>query len=343
MAEYDNAAPASFDAAPVDAPIKKILAREKPNPRWSTHHANKVMTVPIKPLFGRKDKLFTIGSCFAERIRLYLTTEGFEVGPPMQDVPMAPDRYRMDRLPLRPHMDYFNSFTIRQEFERHIGELSFEPDDYWVTKDIYWGGTQAYQDPYRRMIFGRTPEDLLEANRLTSAAIDRGIREASVFFMTLGMAEVFRNKKSGLMACQKPGYAGGAGEEETEFHMSSYEENFANMERVIQIIGKVKPEARIVLTVSPVGLSRTFGGDDILVANTEGKSILRAVLGALARKYPNVTYFPSYELVMSNAPTSFREDDGRHVNNWMVAKIVQTFKNAHFDDREEAASQQAAE
>jgi hypothetical protein len=64
-----------------------------------------VMTVPIKPLFGRKDKLFTIGSCFAERIRLYLTAEGFEVGPPMQDVPMAPDRYSMDRLPARPHMD----------------------------------------------------------------------------------------------------------------------------------------------------------------------------------------------------------------------------------------------
>jgi hypothetical protein len=54
--------------------------------------------------------------------------------------------------------------------------------------------------------------------------------------------------------------------------------------------------------------------------------------GALARRYPNVTYFPSYEIVMANAPVSFREDDGRHVANWVVSKIVTAFKSAHFDE-----------
>jgi len=114
--------------------------------------------------------------------------------------------------------------------------------------------------------------------------------------------------------------------------MSGYEENFANMAKVVEIINRIRPDARIVVTVSPVGLARTFSDNDILAANTEGKSILRASLGALDRKFDSVTYFPSYEMVMYNSPVSFRADDGRHVDDWIVSKIVSMFKEVHFDD-----------
>lgn len=326
------APPVTGDAEPANAPIKKIQARAVPNPRFSSHFNNKLLTVPLKPLFGPQDTVFTIGSCFAERIRIALSDQGVNVGPPMQDIVMEPDNYRIDALPKRPHMNYYNSFTIRQEFERHAGLWKQDPEDYWtLPKDPFWGGTTVYQDPYRRAVYGRTPQDLARAVARIDEAIDRGIRASGVFFMTLGMAEVFVNRASGKIACQKPGYAGGAGEEETFFHMSSYEENMENMERVIEIITRIRPDARIVMTVSPVGLARTFGDQDILVANTEGKSLLRAVLGSIARKHDNVTYFPSYEIVMANAPFSFREDDGRHVANWVVSKIVTAFKAAHFD------------
>ncbi|MDQ6437585.1 GSCFA domain-containing protein [Mesorhizobium sp. LHD-90] len=329
-----NAAPVKSEAVPVNAPIQKIQARLKPNSRWSSHHLNKLMTVPIKPIFGPDDVVFTMGSCFAERIRISLTEQKVKVGPPLQSVPTDAERYKIDSLPTRPHMNYYNSFTIRQEFERHIGEWRQDENDYWtLPKDHLWqSGGPIYQDPYRRAVFGRTPAHLRRAVSLIDNAIDEGIGEASVFFITLGMAEVFRNKRSGLIACQKPGYAGGAGEDETEFHMSSYEENLDNMSKVVEIISRVRPGVRIVVTVSPVGLSRTFGNQDILVANTEGKSILRGALGALERKYANVTYFPSYEIVMANSPVSFREDDGRHVANWVVSRIVSTFRAAHFDE-----------
>lgn len=323
----------AINAEPADTLIRKILVRAVPNPRFSSHFTNKLLTVPLRPLFGPKDTVFTIGSCFAERIRIVLAEQGLNVGPPMQDIVMAPDRFRIDGLPRRPHMNYYNSFTIRQEFERHAGLWQQAPDDYWtLRKDMFWGGAQMYQDPYRRAVYGRTPEDLALAVSRINEAIDAGIRASGVFFMTLGMAEVFVNRQSGKIACQKPGYAGGAGEDETFFHMSSYEENMDNMERVIGIISRIRPDARIVLTVSPIALTRTFGDQDILTANTEGKSILRAVLGALARRYDNVTYFPSYEIVMANAPLSFREDDGRHVANWVVSRIVTAFKAAHFDE-----------
>ena len=320
----------SVENDPFVGRLAKIQAREKANPRWSTHFNNQLLTTIKKPLFDKSDKIFAVGSCFAERIRNALNSQGFSVGPPMQDIKMDLDRFKIDRLPDRAHMDYFNSFTIRQEFERHIGEWVQSDDDYWtINKDPYWGGETIYQDPYRRMVIGRTPEDLREAVSLCNEAVDRGIQEADVFVITFGMAEVFINSSSGKVACQKPGYSGGAGEFETEFHMSSFAENYENLKRIAEIIGKVRPNARIVFTLSPISLARTFSDNDILVANAEGKGILRAALGQVARDFEQVTYFPSYEIVMHNAPESWRDDDGRHVADWVVKKIIDTFADTH--------------
>lgn len=325
-------------------PLQKVAAKERLNARYSTYHKTKALTVPVKPIFGPDDRIFTIGSCFAERIRTYLSDQGMRVGPPMADVRMSPTRYRVDRLPKREHMDYFNSFTIRQEFERFNGEWAQEPDDYWtLPRDPFWDGIEIYQDPYRRAIYGRTPEDLQLAVSRVNEAIDKGINEATVFFMTLGMAEVFINKKSGKVACQKPGYAGGGGENESEFYMSTFADNLANMNKVVEIINKTKPGAQIVVTVSPVPLAITFGGGDIVVANTRGKSILRAVLDELERTHDNVTYFPAYEIVMGNSPFSFVAEDGRHVENATVGRIVTAFKKAHYFDPEAVTDEEEVE
>ena len=192
-----------------------------------------------------------------------------------------------------------------------------------------WSGDIFYQDPYRRRIFGRTPDALRLALRLIDDAMDASIRKADVFFFTLGLTEVFRNTRSGKIACQIPGHGGGAGELETEFYQSTFEENLENMTRVVEMIQTINPNAQIVLTVSPVRMSRTWTNYDVAVANNEMKSILRVVSGELTRKYDNVTYFPSYELVMENYPVSFREDDSLHIANWIVYKIVTMFKAAH--------------
>ncbi|MGP9511284.1 GSCFA domain-containing protein [Psychrobacter sp. AOP5-GZ1-6] len=314
------------------ARLDKIQARDKPNPRWSTHFKNNLLTTTKKPLFKKTDKIFAVGSCFAERIRTALNGQGFEVGPPMQEIVMDTERFKIDRLPNRPHMDYFNSFTVRQEFERYIGEWKQSEDDYWtINKDPYWGGNTIYQDPYRRMVIGRTPEDLREAVFHCNTAVDKGISEADLFIITFGMAEVFRNLSSGKIACQKPGYSGGAGEFETEFHMSTFSENYENLKKITEIIKTVRPNAQIVFTLSPVSLARTFSDNDILVANSEGKGILRAAIGQIVREYEQVSYFPSYEIVMHNSPESFREDDGRHVSDWVVNRIVDAFVETHAD------------
>jgi GSCFA family len=91
----------------------------------------------------------------------------------------------------------------------------------------------------------------------------------------------------------------------------------------------VNPAAHLILTVSPVPLGSTFApGLDHAIANTESKSILRAVAGELVRKDDHVHYFHSYELVMHASRGEVFLDDGRHVRPEYVAGIMQDFEKA---------------
>ena len=85
----------------------------------------------------------------------------------------------------------------------------------------------------------------------------------------------------------------------------------------------------MVITVSPIALERTFSDRDILIANCEGKSLLRAVLGEFSRIHDDVMYFPAYEMVTSLGEIGFIPGDLRHVKKAVVDMIMQTFINAH--------------
>ena len=93
--------------------------------------------------------------------------------------------------------------------------------------------------------------------------------------------------------------------------------------------GLQRRSSPIVLTVSPVGLGRTYTGKDVVVATVEAKSILRAVTAEICREFENVSYWPSYELATRD--DIFRED-GRHVRQDSVALIVDSFIEAHRAD-----------
>jgi hypothetical protein len=318
--------------------IERIEVWDEPNPQWKVHHARRMITLASRPTLSQSDRFFVIGSCFAERIRLGLEAEGIKVGPSYGRVSIDPSRYRIDELPRRPHMNFYNTFAIRQAFERHVGEWRQEPDDYWtLPNDFIWNSDRPiYQDPYRRLVFGRTPADLREAVSHVDATMDDGVRAADVFLMTLGLAEVFVNKRSGKIACQRPAYGGGGGAGETDFRMSTFAENYDNMRRIVEIIREVRPHAKVFATVSPVGVARTFTGQDVYVATMENKAILRAVLGQLDRELPELTYFPSYEITMANGPNAFYESDGRHVNPWLVRRLVAGFLGGHYKDHRPA-------
>ncbi len=111
-----------------------------------------------------------------------------------------------------------------------------------------------------------------------------------------------------------------------EFHASNFAENCTNLERIHDLFDRFgHPETEIVVTVSPVPLMATFTQQDIIVANTYSKSLLRTAAQEWAAAHDNVHYFPSYEIVMNSARDAAWLEDLRHVQGRLVNHIMDIF------------------
>lgn len=112
----------------------------------------------------------------------------------------------------------------------------------------------------------------------------------------------------------------------------SFEEVMAALESISRILATWGwPDVRIVVTVSPVPLLATFTGEDIVSANCHSKSLLRAAAAEWSAQMTNISYFPSYEIVMNSDREQTWEPDGRHVKWAVVQEIMQAFRNAHVE------------
>ena len=70
---------------------------------------------------------------------------------------------------------------------------------------------------------------------------------------------------------------------------------------------------------------------DVVVANTYGKSLLRAVAQEWAAAHANVDYFPSYEIVQNSERAAVWECDLRHVRSDGVQHITDLFLKKYLD------------
>jgi hypothetical protein len=301
-----------------------IKTANRANPAWKRYMTEHMVTSVPVPLVKKTDRFFLMGSCFAEEIRLALEAalgEG-RVGPDYRQIEFDPTVAKIDEIPARNHLNTYNACSVLHEIERLLGLWTPESDDYWTVEG-------RLQCPFRRLVLADTPEIFAQISADLTRVLREGFEAADHFVFTFGLTEVFVNKRSGKVANQTPGYGFGGGAEETIYHRASFAETFGVIGKIIDLITKAKPAARIFCTVSPVPLKRTFSGEDVFVANTLSKSTLRSVLAEIAAERPNVTYFPSYEAVLSGGEAAW-EADGRHVQRPVVEAITRTFIKTYF-------------
>ncbi len=312
---------------------------DRTNDRWPVFHRHRRLTLPRRPMFTRDDVFFTAGSCFAVEIRKALRQRGLNCLPDYRRIGFDPARVKIGSLPERENMNLYNTFSIRQEVERAAGLWSQDEDDVWTLPDrilkngrVVRGRGVVYQDPYQRLVFATRKPDLIEATEALADAMSAGLRQATAIVITLGLTEVFVKVDDGRVANQAPLYGRGGGQTETRFHASAYDENLDNVEQTILLLKTLNPEARVVISVSPVPLAQTFSGDDVYVATMRSKAILLAVAREVCTRHDHCLYFPSYEFVSSLGAMAFQERDGRHVRAEVVAEIVRAFVAATFRD-----------
>ncbi len=93
-----------------------------------------------------------------------------------------------------------------------------------------------------------------------------------------------------------------------------------------------------MLTVSPVALLATAENRHVLVSTTYSKSVLRTVCGELDAQYPDVAYFPSYEVITGSFNRgAYFAPDMREVTESGVSHVMRLFMT-HYAEQNNAAA-----
>jgi hypothetical protein len=100
-----------------------------------------------------------------------------------------------------------------------------------------------------------------------------------------------------------------------------------DMSDFISELHKLNPSAQIVLTVSPVPLMATAEpGDHVISATTYSKSVLRVAAECLRKRFENVHYFPSFEIITGNFSRGrYYAQDLRSVTEEGVSHVMNQF------------------
>ncbi|MBB74362.1 MAG: hypothetical protein CMJ75_07600 [Planctomycetaceae bacterium] len=298
--------------------------------QWQDFLLHKRFFMPRESLVSPKKKIFTIGSCFAQELRLVMIKKGYSVYPDYSSVSFDKNTQIFDKIPdVRDFIAHYDTFSILQEFEASFGIWKGRESGFWKVADRYANEllqqNLVFQDPYRKMCYATSKNLLAKMSDNITQRIREGIEQADLYIITLGLTEVWKHRSTSKYLCRPPdtGYGGGAGC--ADLHLSTFAENYVNLTQVIELIRTHYPHKKIVISVSPVSLDRTWRRDvDVYTANLESKSILRSVAGQVCREYSGVFYFPSYEMATVLGLDMF-EEDGRHVKPEFAELIVTNF------------------
>ncbi|HVU21250.1 MAG TPA: GSCFA domain-containing protein [Rhizomicrobium sp.] len=304
--------------------------RELLNPLAKDSERGRRITVRGEGFIKPDTKFFAMGSCFAVEIRRALRERGRAVYPDYPSMKFDPSTQMAAKLPERDNINHYDIFVIRQEIERAVARGRWKEGDFWsiassrLTRDKHWPRT--FQDPHRRQVYASSMAALVDLSDRVSATIDDGLANADVIILTLGLTECWRVKQSGYYAALGPDSEADELFQLLEFRPTTFAENYENLSATLDCLACAYPEKKIVVTVSPVGLIRTWTDEDIVRANLHSKSTLRAVVGQICRERPHIIYWPSYEFA---AKGDIFLPDGLHVRPDAVERIVEAFLSVH--------------
>ncbi len=279
-------------------------------------------TPKIDPKFKlrRDDKFYAIGSCFARGLENALAIHKITVESAAPEfATLQPANKNVSGLGFT---NKYNTYSILNELR-----WALDPDAVFPQESIVKLTKTTWYDPHTNPTLDFAGlEETLQRRALMQTVTQR-VRDCRAVIVTLGLAEVWRDVQADVFVNRTPiPSLFKTQPDRYEFHLTSFAENWANLEAIHALLTEYgHPDARIVITVSPVPLENTFSTMDIVVANTWAKSLLRAVAHEWAAAHPNVDYFPSYEIVQSSDRAAAWETDLRHVKGAGVRHIMELF------------------
>ncbi|WP_019865616.1 GSCFA domain-containing protein [Methylovulum miyakonense] len=280
-----------------------------------------------KPKFplDKKQKIITSGSCFAQHISKALIARGYS----WLDGERAPKGLSLTSQKLFNYGVFSfrtgNIYTPALLKQWLNWAIMNEP----IPEEV-WESSGRFYDPFRPNIEPNgffSLEEMLASRNDTLSAIRNVFCQSSLFIFTLGLTEAWINGEHGYVYPMCPGtVVGEFDEKKHSFINYRYPQIFRDLHDSFNLIKKVNPSIKLLLTVSPVPLTATAANQHVLVATTYSKSTLRAVADDMVSSSTDIDYFPSYELITSFPFRGmFYQENLRNVTDEGVDFVMKTF------------------
>lgn len=297
-------------------------------PKRGRNNRKAIMPLPmVEPSFtiNQDDHVFCMGSCFAQHVGDALANQGFDV------VTRCENPHTTGAWGWSNHLIRYNMPMILNEFRWAL--LGTESFPYECFSEDEGGG---FRDHFGHV--QEKPRTLAELRTLRdfTFSVTRRLKESRIVVMTMGLVEVWYDRKAGLYSNMPPPDVGLLKEPERyEFRVLSHDEVLEVLESIHSLLtAHGHPDFKILITTSPVPLHATMTGKDVFTANMYSKSVQRAVVEAFVLRHDNVNYFPSYEAVMLGDSDFVWTDDQRHVRQEMVSAIMEHVLRHYTTDRD---------
>ena len=275
------------------------------------------------------DRIATAGSCFAQHIARQLRASGYKVldvePPPPGLTGAAAEAFGYNLYSAR-HGNIYTVRQLRQLAQESLG--SFKPSQFvWEKQGRFYDALRPAVEPQGLASHEAVEEHRKQHLRLFSLLL----HNTTVFIFTLGLTETWRHKADGTVYPTAPGtIAGNYDPSCYEFVNLTYNDVVQDFLSFRSAMQKIQPGIRFILTVSPVPLTATAGPEHVLPATMYSKSVLRAAAGFLALTFPDVDYFPSYEIIAGHpSKGALYESNLRSVAPAGVDIVMETFFSQH--------------
>lgn len=240
--------------------------------------------------------VLTLGSCFADVLGRQL---------------------EMYKFPLlsNPFGTVFNPYSMANLLSMAMENSTPNEDLYTMTPDGIWlhyDFHSSFWATSREALTRKIMDAVGEANKY--------IQSSRVLVLTFGTAYVYRYKENLALVsnCHKT-------------PQTKFMKELLSPEQLLKlwtgILVPLNKSRKIIITVSPVRHTR-----DTLALNQVSKSVLRLFCHRLSELFSNVTYFPSYEIMMDDLRDyRFYKEDLIHPNTLAEDYIFQIFAKTYLD------------
>lgn len=268
-------------------------------------------------------KIASAGSCFAANVAVHLQSTSTEYLFEEQKHPFIANiknSYNYESYSAR----YGNIYSTRQ-----LLQLIKRAKGTFIPDETIWYNGKELNDPFRPGINFKnfTESEFYFDNKLHLEAVKRAVVRCDTFIFTLGLSEVWMNKKDKSVYPSCPGVIAGTFDP-TKYELLNLTVNdiSKDLQEINDELQEINPKVKFLITVSPVPMVATANLNNIVLSNQYSKSKLLVAAHEAVAANSNMYYFPSYEMIIGSHTENNFMDDKRNVKPEVVTNVMKIFK-----------------